>query len=183
MSQNRWVEAIQFEALQAQTAVANTTTETLLASNLVLPVKYLATTRALRIRAWGQFSTTATPTMTFKVHLGSAGTNADGVVCASSAITTASGAATLIWRLEVDIAVRAITYGATSANVMGIGELTVTDAATNTKVGQMVPASAPAVSGGYNVEVQQNLGTYLTWSAASASNTLTTHLYTVESLS
>jgi len=182
MSLNRWVEAIQFET-QAGTAVANTTTETLLAPNLVLPARYLRLTRCLRIRAWGQFSTTVTPTLTFKVHLGSAGTNADGVVCASSAITSASGASNLIWRLEVDIAVRAETLGATSANVMGIGELTVTDAATNTKVGQMVPASAPAVSAGYNTEVVQNLGTYLTWSAASASNTLTTHLYTVESLS
>jgi len=181
MSQNRWVEAIQYET-QACTAVANTTTETLLAPNLVLPYRYLRLTRAIRIRAWGQFSTTATPTMTFKVHLGSAGTNADGVVCASSAITTVSGASNLIWKLEVDIAVRAETLGATSANVMGIGELLVTDAATNTKVPQMMPASAPAVSGGYNVEALQNLGLYLTWSAASASNTAQTHLYTVESL-
>lgn len=182
MSLNRWVEAIQFEG-QASTAVANTTTETLLAPNLILPVRYLRNNRCLRIRAWGQFSTTGTPTMTFKVHLGSAGTNADGVVAASSAITTATGATTLIWKLEMDIAVRSETFGATAANVMGIGELLVTDAATNTKVLQMLPASAPAVSGGYNTEVQQNLGTYLTWSAASASNTLTTHLYTVESLS
>jgi len=181
MSKNTWVECIQYEN-QALTAVANTTTETLLAPNLILPPRFFRGERTLRIRAWGQFSTTVTPTMTFKVHLGSAGTNADGVVCASSAITTASGAANLIWRLEVDIACRSDAYGATAANVMGIGELTVTDAATNTKVGQFLPASAPAVSGGFNVEIQQNLGTYLTWSAASASNTLTAHLYTVESV-
>lgn len=180
MSLNRWVECIQFEG--STTTVANTTTETLLAPNLVLPVRYLRLSRYLRIRAWGQFSTTVTPTMTFKVHLGSAGTNADPTVCASAAITTASGATTLDWKLEVDIAVRSETIGATSANVMGIGELIVTDAATNTKVAQFLPASAPAVSGGYNVEAQNSLGTYLTWSAASASNTLTTHLYTVESL-
>jgi hypothetical protein len=182
MSRNRWVEAIQFEG-QALTAVANTATETLLAPNLILPVRYMDGRRCLRIRAWGQFSTTGTPTMTFKVHLGGAGTNSDPTVCASSAIMTASGATTLIWKLEVDISTRSDTLGATSANVMGIGEITVTDAATNTKVQQFLPASAPAVSGGFNTEAQNNLGTYLTWSAASASNTLTTHLYTVESLS
>lgn len=181
MSNTRWVEAIQFES-QALTAVANTVTETLLAPNLVLPARYLRGIRAFRIRAWGQFSTTLTPTLTFRVRLGGAGTNADAAVAASSAITTASGATTLIWRLDFDMVVRSDTLGATAANVMGIGELTVTDAATNTKVGQMVPASAPAVSAGYNVEAQNNLGTYVTWSAASASNTLTTHLYTVESL-
>jgi hypothetical protein len=182
MSLNRWVECIQFEA-QACTAVANTATETLLAPNLVLPVRYLRMTRVLRLRAWGTFSTTGTPTMTFKVHLGSAGTNADGLVCPSTAITTASGAATFMWRLEMDIAVRAETFGATSANVMAIGEYTITDAATNTKVGQFMPSTNPLVSSpGFNTEVQQNLGTYLTWSAASASNTLTTHLYTVESM-
>lgn len=180
MSRNTWVEAIQYET-QAQVAVANTATETLIAANTIIPARYLMN-RMLRIHAWGQFSTTATPTMTFKFHLGSAGTNADPTVCASSAITTASGAATLNWRIFAEIAIRSQTYGATAANVMGMGELVITDAATNTKVPQYMPASTPAVSGGFNIEPTNNLGLYLTWSAASASNTATCHLYSVESI-
>lgn len=182
MSRNRWVEAAQAEN-QAQTAVANTTTESKLASSFPMSKWFLNLDRNLRVHAIGQFSTTGTPTLTFRFRVGSADANTDAAVCASAAITTATGASNLIWEVEADISVRSFTYGATAANVMGIGKVTVTDAATNTKVPQYMPASAPAVSAGYNYESNPNfLGLYVTWSVASASNTITTHIYTVEVL-
>lgn len=181
MSRATFVETVRTLG-QAGVAVANTTTETILAPSIIIPQLAAGVGRQYNIRLKGAFSTTGTPTLTFRARMGSANSNADAAVCVSSAITTASGAANLIWTLDLDVSVRSETFGTTAANVMGIGELVVTDAATNTKVPQMMPASAPAVSAGYDFTAQNFLGVYVTWSAASASNTITTHLYSAQIL-
>lgn len=125
----------------------------------------------LRVTAAGRYSTTGTPTLTFTLMYGGTG----GVtLAASSAITTGSGVTNLTWRLQAEIICRTI---GTSGTVMTIGEVSGVLA---TAVA-LIPASAPAVAT-IDTTAAKTLDLCATWSASSASNTITCHSFLVEGL-
>lgn len=67
------------------TAVANTTTETILHPAYTVPATYLQDGRSIRLTAMGGYGTTGTPTLTFKVRYGGvSGT----ILCQSGDIVT-----------------------------------------------------------------------------------------------
>ena len=87
MSRQYWSELLT-TATSSGTAVANTTTETILIPNVTIPANYLQDGRMLRIHAFGAYGTTATPTITFSVRWGGvSGT----VLSKSTAATLTSG--------------------------------------------------------------------------------------------
>lgn len=87
MSIQRFVEQVA-EAVAAGTAIASSTTETILIPNVTIPANYMQNGRSVLVRATGAYGTTATPTLTIAVRWGGvAGT----VISKSGAAVTTSG--------------------------------------------------------------------------------------------
>lgn len=184
MSRQYWSELIAWATADG-TAVANTTTETIVFPNVTIPANYLSDGRVLRLTARGRLSTTGTPTVRFRLRWGGvSGTTIwdSGTITCGSAVTAA------VWGLEVEVQTR--SNGATGT-VMTIGPCIIGSALAPT-VGSATGAAAAGVygSGGDDtpaaVTVDLTADTALsltaTWGTASASNTLTGHNYFLESL-
>lgn len=133
--------------------------------------------RCLRLKAFGKLSTTVTPTITFAIRWG--GVTGD-LLATTEAITTASGAANTAWSIEALLQVR--SNGATgSILVMGDCRVNLTASTQTAGVFGVSGFDAPAP---VTVDLTTDKALSLTadWSAASASNTLTGLLYTLEAL-
>lgn len=183
MSRQFWVELIAWATADG-TAIANTTTETILFPNVTIPANYMQDGRALRIKAFGKYSTTVTPTLQFWVRWGGA---AGTVLCTSAAVTTPSTVTNAAWEAELMIQTR--SNGATGT-IMANGKLTVYAAvaptvASATGAAAVTPMTAGGVTAPAAVTVDLTADTALSftakWSAASASNTITGHNYELES--
>jgi len=177
MSRQFWAELIAWSTADG-TAVANTTTETILMPNITIPANYMADGRALEYRVSGRLSTTGTPTMRFRLRWGGvAGT----LLWDSGTITCGSGVTAALWRCDVMLQTR---LNGSAGTIMAVGPVTIGSALAPT-VGSATGAAAHGVygSGGDDtpaaVAVDLTADTALamtaTWSAASASNTLTGH--------
>lgn len=176
MSRQFWQEALTWATADG-TAVANTTTETIIFPNVTIPAGYMADGRILRLRAFGKLSTTATPTMTWALRWG----GVSGTLLATSeAITMGSGVTTLNWSLEVLIQTRA---NGSSGSLLAMGDLSIHTAA-GTVLANVFGVSGYDAPAAVTVDLTADTALALTadWSAASASNTLTGMLYTIESL-
>lgn len=174
-SLNTWDETLRAE-IQDATAIATSTTETILVPDVVLPARYLmATGRTLRANIWGRYGTTATPTMTVRVRVGGV---AGVVVMASAAYTMASGVTTVPFWIHTQTTVR--TEGS-SGTIFGMGIMLFSTAAPNTQAPQFLPSTAPAVSSAIDFTAQQNYSITAQWGTSSASNTIQAHMYTLES--
>lgn len=167
------------------TAIANSTTETIIFPNVTIPSNMMSDGRILRLTLFGRHSTTGTPTLTFRVRWGGvAGT----VLCASGAMVTGSAVTAAMWRMEVLIQTR--TNGATGT-LFANGVVEVHEDATST-VGSATNAPAIDLMGSAGVATPAAATVDLTadtalsvtaqWGTASASNTLTGHQYILESL-
>jgi hypothetical protein len=163
-------------------AYANSTSPTDVspAPLLVLPANYLDVGSVIRCTAWGEFSTTGTPTLTLGIYYGGvAGT----AIATTGAVTTQSAASHASFRLTFEFVCRTI---GTSGTVYGMGQLagvgaTPTGGTTGTTTPVMLPANTPAAVT-VDTTTAKALTVGATWGAASASNTLTVHGYLVESL-
>ena len=176
MSRQTWQETIA-SATADGTAVANTTTESLVFPNLTIPANFLQDGRTLRLRAFGKLSTTGTPTITFAIRRG----GVTGTLLATTeAITTATGSANVAWSIEALIQVRA--NGATgSLLVMGDARVNLTASTQAAGVFGVSGFDAPAPVT-FDLTADAALSLTADWSAASASNTLTGLLYVIEAL-
>ena len=162
------------------TPVANTTTETAVHPSFVLPGNYMQDGRTLRIRAFGKLSVTGTPTIIFALRWGTA---AGTLLATTEAITNGSGSTNVNWSIEAYIQVRA---NGSSGSLFVMGEAKVQtnasgDPTVKTNVFGVSGSDAPAA---VTVNLMQDTDLALTakWSAASSSNTLTCHLFSVEAL-
>lgn len=184
MSKQIWTETLWWVTGDA-TAVASTTSETVLFPNITIPANYMQDGRNLRLRAIGKYSTTGTPTMIFTLRWnGVAGT----VICKTAACTTPSGVTNAMWDLDILLSTRS---NGSSGTVMGNGRAvvyaavagTVASATGNgldtpmTNGGVVTPAAASL-----DLTTDTPLSLTLTWSASSASNTATGLQYIGESL-
>lgn len=183
MSRQFWMELITWATADA-TAVANTTTETILFPNVTIPANYMQDGRCLRITAFGKYSTTGTPTMIFGLRWGGvAGT----LLTKTAAITTPSGVTNATWELDIFIQTRAngatgkLIANGTCTVFAGVAP-TVASATGNAAVtpltngGTITPAEVTV-----DLTADTALALTLTWSAASASNTATGMQYELES--
>ena len=183
MSRQFWTEALAW-AVADGTAVANSTTETIWFPNVTIPANYMQDGRVLRVTAYGRHSTTATPTLRFRIRWGGvSGT----VLWDSGTITTATVTAALC---GVEALIQTRSNGATGT-LFVIGEANVGSAAAPT-VGSATGAPAFGLFGSAGDDTPAAVTADLTadtalsvtvqWSAASASNTTTGHIYLVEGL-
>lgn len=184
MSRQFWEENLTW-ATSSGTAIASTTTETIIFPNVTIPANYLQDGRCLRVRAFGQYSNTGTPTLIFTVRWGGvSGT----VLCKTAACTTPSGVTAAMWDLDFVIQTRS---NGSSGTLMANGTARVFAAvagtvASATGEGLVTPMSAggitvPAVAT-VDLTADTALALTATWSASSASNSLTGLNYTIESM-
>lgn len=184
MSRQFWEEAISWATADG-TAIASTTTETIIFPNVTLPANLMQDGRVLRLTAYGRHSTTATPTLTFALRWG----GVSGTVLAQSgAITCGSGVTAAMWQTELKLIVR--TNGATGT-IFAVGHAVLGEdaagsvgSATNASHEGFMGSAGVATPAAVTVDLTADTPLSLTadWSANSASNTLTGHFFTLESL-
>lgn len=181
MSRQFWEEAIAWSTATA-TAVANTTTETILLPNVTIPANYMQDGRALRIWGYGSYGTTATPTLIITVRWGGvSGT----VIAKSSTVTTTSGVgggASMTALFGYDFTIQTRSNGS-SGTLMTNGIITLftstgITAGTVTNYGQPIPlvsgstgGTTPATATTDNT-ADTALSFTATWSAANAANSI-----------
>lgn len=114
MSRQFWSETIAWATSSG--ATVNSASETVLFPNITIPANYFQDGRLIRIRAIGQWTTTAsTPTQIFAIRFGGvAGT----VLCKTAAITTVASTTAAVW--DLDIVIQTRTNG-TTGTVMANG--------------------------------------------------------------
>lgn len=181
MSLQTWEESLVTAQVDG-TALANTTTATSIipaAARFTLPANFMAIGKVLKVTAIGRISTTTgPPTITLDVRLGSV------VVFNGAAVTTVASVTNKTWLFEAWLTCRAIG-ASTSANMIGSGRLTssaVVGSTGGAANGAILPDSAPAVGTGFDSTASQAVDLFATWSAASASNTIQLHQYTLEAM-
>lgn len=175
-SRQMWEELLSWATADA-TAVANTTDETILFPNIVIPANYLQDGRVLRGTATGKLSTTGTPTITFAIRWGGvAGT----LLATTEPITNGSGVSNVNWRVEYEIQTR--TNGA-SGTLLVAGKAFVHTAAATvvTNIFGVSGFDAPAQVTA-DLTADTSLSLTADWAVASSSNTATGMLYLLESL-
>lgn len=191
MSRQFWGEMVSW-ATSTGTAVNTTTTETILFPNITIPANYMQDGRCLRLRLFGSYGTTATPTINFAVRWGGvAGT----VLAKSSTVTTTSGTGggasmTAMWEMEVIIQTRS---NGSSGTLMtnGLATLftsTAMTAGTVTNYGQPIPIASGSTGGTTPVAVTADLtadtalAVTVTWGTSNAANNIQGLNYTIEAL-
>lgn len=193
MSRQFWAETITW-ATASGTAVANTTTETILFPNVTIPANYMQDGRCLRLRAWGVYGTTATPSCVISLRWGGV---AGGIISKTGANVLTSGVGggasmTANWNMEAYIQTRS---NGSSGTLMTNGEVnwstsTLATAGTVTQYGMptvMVsgatgaPGTAAATA---TADLTADTALSLTglWSASNAANSIQGLQYTIESL-
>lgn len=181
MSLQTWGETL-ITAQVDGTALANSTTATSIlppAAKFTLPANFCNIGKTLRVTAFGRISTTTgPPTITFDVRFGAV------VVFNGAAVTTVVSLTNKTWLLEAILTCRSIG-ASTSATMLGTGSFTssiVVGSTGGNANTAMLPDSAPAVGTGFDSTSSQTVDLFATWSAASASNTLQLHNYTLEAM-
>jgi hypothetical protein len=115
MSRQFWAETVAW-ATASGSSVNSANVETILFPNVTIPANFMQDGRCLRIRAIGQWTTTAsTPTLIFSLRWGGvAGT----LLCKTAAITTVASQTAAMW--DLDIIVQTQTNGS-SGKIMANG--------------------------------------------------------------
>lgn len=130
--------------------------------------------RGIRIVARGILSSTGTPTYTFTIRGGSAGSTSAAILLGSAALTTGSGVSNQIWELQGDVLL--VSQGAAGANstVRGTGTIVSPGLASPFIYGVGAGASltTPTVAT-LDTSITNFLNFNVTCSASSASNTIT----------
>lgn len=185
MSRQFWSETVSWATADG-TAVANTSSETILFPNVTIPANFMQDGRVLRIKASGRYGNvvTSVPTLTFRLRWGGvAGT----VLAASGAITTSATAMTAaLWTVELLVQTRA---NGTSGSLFTMGDVQLTTntaptfgTVTNYGVASMMASAGLATPAAVTVDLTADTALSLTaqWSVGNASNTITGHIYTIE---
>lgn len=156
--------------LSTQTTVANTVTETFLAS-MTIPANDAVVGAIYRIKAWGIFGVTGTPTLNIRNRLGGVAGSSWGQ---TGAQTIQSGVTNRLWMAE-----QVLTCEGTGASATWNGPLHVEMAGVLAGTAPFINDGAElttAVDGTATITVDSTVsntfGITATWSAASASNTI-----------
>jgi hypothetical protein len=191
MSRQYWEECIAW-ATASGTAVANSTTETILMPNVTIPANYMQDGRKLRLTMMGGYGTTATPTLIMTVRWG----GVSGTVLAkSSTVTLTSGVGggasmTALWKWEMVIQTRS---NGSSGTLMSNGDATLFTstagtAGTVTNYGMPIPVPSGSTGGTTPAAVTADLtadtalSITATFGTANAANSIQGHEYMIESL-
>ena len=191
MSRQYWEETLTW-ATSTATAIANSTTETVLFPNITIPANFLQDGRCLRGRGFFSYGTTSTPTLTFALRWGGvAGT----VIAKSAALTTTSavgGGASMTAMGSFEFVIQTRSNGS-SGTLMTNGEV-VTFTSTAPTAGTVTNYGLPQVlasgsTGGttpvavtVDLTVDTALSLTATWGTANSANSIQGLNYTLEAM-
>jgi hypothetical protein len=164
-------------------AVASTTAETNLWNPALwayIPAFDPKPGKAYILRCGGIVSTTGTPTLQFTPRLGTSATPASNLTLgASTAVTLGSGISNRTWFAEFVLGFRQVGIAAAGATCTGSGFVVLDNGAgvagLSIGMGSAVPTTADHT-------IAQGLVLSATWSASSASNTITCQWTNLQSL-
>ncbi len=166
------MESGQQLTVSSQTTVANTTAKSFVAA-ASLTAGQIAVGNTLYIKAWGLFSCTGTPTLTLSSVLGTSVSS--GGFGSTGALTLSSGVTNRAWVAEQNV-----TCLSTGTSGTWFGPFRADLA--NTSSGPPWTAFTQAFDGTatltQDTTVALSFGIAATWSAASASNTITCYGFT-----
>jgi len=130
--------------------------------------------KTLRFMVRGIFSTTATPTFTFTLRLGTAGSTTAAIVLGSPAITTGSGVTNQLFEFQGDVVV-ATPSGAAGANTTARGTGTVQSAGFASPFSGALfgGAASPGTVATLDTSITNYINFNVACSASSASNSVT----------
>lgn len=153
-------------ALSSATTVANTTTETNLAT-LVIPAADAVVGAVYKLTCWGRISTTGTPTFTLKSKIGST------VIATMYSAATGSALSNVPWSAELEVAIVSTGAGGTFAPVSRSNNNFAV--AGTTAVTLHVPTAGTVA---IDTTASNTLALSATWTTGSASNTITCQGFT-----
>lgn len=165
------------------TQISNSTTQASIipaAAKYTMPANFLQTIgQKIRMKAMGRVSNVVTTpgTLLFEVRVGATAATVLATSQAMALNTTAKTNST--WWLEWEFTLRAIG-ASTSANFMHAGMWTsesAVGAAAGTAVSINIPASAPAVSNGFDTTIANQWDLQAKFSVATSPTNLTLHTY------
>lgn len=176
MSRQYWEEGLTWATADG-TAVASTAAETIAVPNVTIPANYMQDGRTIKVTAYGELSTTGTPTIQFFLRWGGVGGT---LLAKSDTITTTNNSSKLNWKAQFYVTTR--TNGS-SGSLFAMGEAAV-QLTTSTITAEVVGAggSNTPVAATVDLTADTALAFSVQWSASSSSNTLTVHNYYIESL-
>lgn len=185
-SRQYWMECIAWATADG-TAIASSTTETILFPNVTIPANYMADGRGLRIRAAGKYSTLGSGTVTHVYKLRWGGVS--GTVLATTGTVTLLISMTNAY-FDIDVMIQTRTNGS-SGTLLADG-ISRTFGGTAPTIGSATgaPAVSPLTAGGQtapavatvDLTADTALSLTLTHGANNASNTATGQHYTLESM-
>lgn len=167
------------------TAVANTTTETIIVPDTPFAANYFYQGRTIRASLWGVISNvvTAVPTVTVRVRVGAATLSATWVSASGALAANATANTNLTWHGEFELVCRTAGTGGTGfvSGQLWLPNLTAGNAVGNVGYPNLIPISAPA-AGTLNTTISNVMSISAQWSAANAANSITVNRYTLEAL-
>lgn len=183
MSRQFWEETLAWATASGAT-VSTAAVETILFPNVTIPANYMQDGRCLRLRAFGQWTTTAsTPTMIFAFRWGGvAGT----MLCKTAAITTVASITAAGWDLDVVMQTRlngssgTIMANGTARMFAGVAT-TIASATGNAAVTPMMSGGTitPAVA---TVDLTADIALSITGITSTTALTIIGLNYTIESV-
>lgn len=138
-----------------------------------LPNKPQSVGRGIRIVARGILSSTATPTYTFTVRGGSAGSTSAGILLGSAALTTGSGVTNQLWEFQGEFILESIGAAGANSTGRGIGLLACGGLASPFSYALYGGAASPGTVATLDTSITNYINFNVACSASSASNTIT----------
>lgn len=191
MSRQFWSETLTW-ATSSGTAIASSTTETILFPNVTIPANYLQDGRVLRLRAFFAYGTTATPTLIFAIRWGGVAGTVLSKTAANIMTSGVGGGAsmTALGDIEAFIQVRSNGSAGTlmTNGVVDYFTSTLGTAGTVTNYGMTMPLASGSTGGTTPVAVTADLtaDTALSltalWGTSNAANSIQGLNYTIEAL-
>lgn len=129
--------------------------------------------KTVRVIARGILSSTGTPTYTFSLRLGAAGSTTAAIVLGSAALTTGSGVTNQLWEFEGDVIMRAMGAAGANSTVQGLGLLQCGGLASPFSYGLFGGAASPGTVATVDTSIENFFNFNVACSASSASNTIT----------
>lgn len=193
MSRQYWSETVA-AATASGTTVASTASETILVPNVTIPGNFMQDGRTIRIRAFGQYGTTSTPSCVISLRWGGVSGTILGKTGLNVLTSGVGGGASMTanWSLEAILQTRS---NGSSGTIWTMGDIvwytsTLSTAGTVTQYGMPValisgttgaPGTAAAAA---TVDLTADTALSLTalWSASNAANSIKCDIFTLESL-
>jgi hypothetical protein len=183
--QQTWQQLLTTPPTASGTAIASSTTETILVPNTTVYANQMVAGTSLRLWAFGGYGTTGTPTLTFAVRWG----GVSGTVLAKTgAITTGSavgGGASMTALFALDLTIQCRTAGS-SGTFMTNGTLNLFS--TGTAAGSEYPIVSGSTGGTTpataTVDTTADTALSLTalWGTSNAANSIQLHQMYIDSL-